>query len=767
MTYKIAQNSTLSNGYSPNGSTLQQIKEFLPKGILIPSDIRTKIPQANGKPKPWKWISHKVTQSAAYQKNLEAAVKRGGNICLRFGACSGGLAGLDIDSDAGAVEFLALNPQFEETFQRRGKKGVLIVFYPTGDYPQSQGIYPASWGEWRVGGNNRAAEAMVFGLHPDGMPYVINGKLAIRSEFGKIVWPNGWPLPWTKGNSKKEDPEFQAWAKEHFKWNLADLDYKGLLDYFKEFFEEKPDAEHPNMILCSCPREHLHKNPSANTDLTIWQKPGEIPTCFCFHTSCGVTSLRYLLDYYEAKEPGIVEKFCGGSIPFTGSVSASTSVEFDTCQNSTEGYVQKAVYPPDSIIQDYHEFAVSQTEAADSYIVGGLMPMCAALLERRVWFQWGARRKYPNQFAMLAGKAGDRKSDAIVLAWSVLKPLIARNKLIPKSFSPESLFDEYDEERGNTPDKLWIVTDGNTVLTDWRKTANGARNEAQFLDLYDCEGISESFRRNRGGQKTAIAMVEVPTTRRFIEETSTSIVMGATLNVACFQGQSQRAGMARRFVNYLAESHGRIIVRPEYRDTTIITEQFRKLSLFGGVVDFEDGKGVLDLWSDFQYQNRADYREVNSSEDSEASRLSSIPMQTLGIAMIFQACVCAKQNTPLHHISGEVLQYAIEHMEGCLEAAKMLSLMADRVPIQNAGEVMLITIRKDWQAMKGWCEGEWIYLTRGQITYKFGRNPDRPTSWLLDDIYNKFIPMLIQEGDARFVSKEGKKETYAFRIEKK
>ncbi len=212
-------------------------------------------------------------------------------------------------------------------------------------------------------------------------------------------------------------------------------------------------------------------------------------------------------------------------------------------------YEQKLVLPIDSILENWFEFARKLTEGAHCYLAGAIAPLVGALLGRRIWMHLGGARKFANVFALICGKPGDRKSTTIRLAAGLARRCLPAPAFLPAAFSPESLFDEYDAESGGRPDKLWIVDDANAVLTDWQKTGNGERNAARFLELYDCAALSESFRRNieQSGEGQA---------RRSIEETSTSIVFGATFNVACFQGQTVRAGMARRFLYYTAERRG-------------------------------------------------------------------------------------------------------------------------------------------------------------------------------------------------------------------
>src|SRR4029077_19410556 len=97
----------------------------------------------------------------------------------------------------------------------------------------------------------------------------------------------------------------------------------------------------------------------------------------------------------------------------------------------------------------------------------------------------------------------------------------------------------------------------------------------RFLSLYDCGGLTENFRRNKEKNQ--------PVTKRTIAQTSTSIVFGGTFNVACFQGQSVRAGIARRFIFYVAEGFRKTIHIPELRDKgefAVLSEEFSRLTGF-------------------------------------------------------------------------------------------------------------------------------------------------------------------------------------------
>ena len=106
----------------------------------------------------------------------------------------------------------------------------------------------------------------------------------------------------------------------------------------------------------------------------------------------------------------------------------------ETSTNSTPGYNQRAIYPEDSILADWMRIAREQVESADAFIIGSILPVCAALIGRRVYFQWGEQQIFPNCFNMLAGKPGDRKSSIIDLAEMLARRVLPESAFFPKSF---------------------------------------------------------------------------------------------------------------------------------------------------------------------------------------------------------------------------------------------------------------------------------------------------------------------------------------------
>jgi hypothetical protein len=436
----------------------------------------------------------------------------------------------------------------------------------------------------------------------------------------------------------------------------------------------------------------------------------------------------------------------------------------ETSPNSPPGYNQRAVYPEDSILADWMRLAREQVESADAFIIGSILPVCSALLGRRVHFPWGEQQIFPNCFNMLAGKPGDRKSSIIDLAEVLAHRIIPESAFLPKSFSPETLFEEFSEADGGRPDKLWIVDDANAVLTDWRKAVNGERVATRFLELHDCKGISDHFRRNTDGNDGR---------RRNILQTSTSVLFGATFNIACFQGQAIRGGLARRFLYYVAENHGRLIVRPRRRDYSeldALAHGFREVEKVSGEMNFSARAALL--WEQYQKANRYEKDQTDSLLEAKQSRLSSAPMQVLKLAMIFEATRSAKNATsPLFGPGGawrgiieeRTLSDAIEHIKGCLEAAEFLDSIANRAEIAQRAEILLAYVRRDFPSYPGF--PDFIFVTRTGLTRRFCNNSGRRDSLKPEDLYLRLIPHLERRSEACRLPTEGRQEWFAFRAE--
>ena len=435
-----------------------------------------------------------------------------------------------------------------------------------------------------------------------------------------------------------------------------------------------------------------------------------------------------------------------------------------TSPNSPGGHIQRAVYPDDSILADWMRFGRDNTESADAYLIGSILPVCGALLGQRAWIDFGDTKKYANCFVMLAGKPGDRKSSIINLAEMLARRVLGdESAFLPKNFSPETLFDEFEAR----PDKLWIVDDANSVLTDFRKSQNGERVSSRILDLYDCKPMSDNFRRNKDSKEGG--------RRREIPLTTTSLLFGATFNIACFQGQSVsvRTGFSRRFLYYVAEKHGRLVVWPAPKNLVsleTLTIGFEPLKEISGPMLLS--QRAPSRWAEYQRANRAEMDQTDPLRDAKLSLLSSAPMQTLSIAMIFEACRWAKvpffQNSERPWpgvIQERTLNLAIEHIDENLKAAEYLDQIANKAEIAQEAEIFLGNVRGDFRMNTHPDFPDFIFVTKSELTKRYCPHSGRRGSWKPDDLYLRFIPYLQRRGEAGRIDQLGKRELFAFRAE--
>ena len=55
----------------------------------------------------------------------------------------------------------------------------------------------------------------------------------------------------------------------------------------------------------------------------------------------------------------------------------------------------KAIYPENSILEDWMRFVRQYAESAACYLIGSILPVIGAILGRNVWYSLD-RKKYPN-----------------------------------------------------------------------------------------------------------------------------------------------------------------------------------------------------------------------------------------------------------------------------------------------------------------------------------------------------------------------------------
>jgi len=417
--------------------------------------------------------------------------------------------------------------------------------------------------------------------------------------------------------------------------------------------------------------------------------------------------------------------------------------------------IQRCVYPPDSILEDYITIARTVSESADCILIGSILPVSAAIMGRGVCLPWTKGSPYPNLYANLCGKPGDRKTTTIDLSEELAKACLPDEAFLPSDFSPEALFDEYDNSSGGRPDKLLLIEDANAILTDWQHSGQGQRNATRFLRLYDCKGFSEAYRRNQQPKKQ-----QGTSPRRSIPETSTSIVFGSTFNVARFENQSVQKGLQRRFLYYVAEElareiNGPVLDLPKFK---LICGKFSDLDRLSGA--FKLSLGAKALFESFQHDNRLRHNNGDPLDEAFLSRLATTPTHVLKVAMNFEACRSVKQVSNKLVVEESTLKLAIDHVAECEKAVTMLDTIVARPVIHNDAEVILAGVRDRFKHLTA--NGE-IILSRTQLANRFANHGNRGIT--TDHLYGQIIPYLSQTGQVRVLPKAGRLEQYAFQTE--
>ena len=94
---------------------LDYFYELLGFVVLLPFARKRKFPIEEG----WHLRTFADTQTREYQSQLQAALRRGGNIGVRLGPLSGQLVTIDIDDDQLAETFIEYNPALAHTLRHR------------------------------------------------------------------------------------------------------------------------------------------------------------------------------------------------------------------------------------------------------------------------------------------------------------------------------------------------------------------------------------------------------------------------------------------------------------------------------------------------------------------------------------------------------------------------------------------------------------------------------------------------------------------------
>ena len=414
---------------------------------------------------------------------------------------------------------------------------------------------------------------------------------------------------------------------------------------------------------------------------------------------------------------------------------------------------QTALWPEDSVLNDFMVFARQYSESEDCILIGSILPVVARLLGRNVYIRFSGR-KYPNVYNMLVTPPGYRKSTSINLSENIARELLDHSALLEGASSDQALFKAY---QGN-PDRLLIEDEGNTLLSNWSSDAAGKLVARRFLKLYDCRAWSQNYMKQAEDGGDALQR---------IESTSTSLLVGTTYNNCRFNGLETKDGMRRRVNYYVSERMARTIYWPTDFDGggyAEVVEQLRPLLSLAGEVKPLSGNS-MDLWCDLQDANRAAIQNIDgidAASEAYGSALAEENAKILKFAMMFEVCRWATDRSrDWTNIQPDTLQLAADHGRECLAASQRLDQIGRRAEIRDEADAILAQIRATSPVS---ADGE-IQLTKTQLTHRFAANPSRRGAMTPTRLYTEVIPDLKLRRLVRVLRPDGKLHIYCFKGE--
>lgn len=415
-------------------------------------------------------------------------------------------------------------------------------------------------------------------------------------------------------------------------------------------------------------------------------------------------------------------------------------------------YVPVAIYPRDSILEPFLNHAAGICETPPHIILGCLLPVCAAILQRNVSVMFD-RRKYTNLFSMVVAPPSRRKGSAVSLVSRLGREILgSENLIIGSSMSEEALFEIYEE----IPDRLWIESEGNALLFNWAKSVYGEHVSRRALKLYDCESWNQRF---KGGKDKSEA--------KHIPETCTSLLIATTFSGCRFNGLAAADGLRRRFLYYVAADRGSRIYWPHHgrpEDWERIVKLFRSMARIKGEFPALDQSHMLFMrWRAIQDEIDAKMTAaLGATLEAEAigHALSEAASHVLKIAMIFQVCRhLADKSRPETDWEAESLQLAFDHVMQCVDAQAFIGKYALRFSTAEEAEAVFSTVVAEAPEEAG----KAILRSKTALTGRFASHPGRAGAMKPSDLHGRIMPFLIADGRVSIAKEEGRLVIYSFR----
>ncbi|MDI1311218.1 DUF3987 domain-containing protein [Prosthecobacter sp.] len=444
----------------------------------------------------------------------------------------------------------------------------------------------------------------------------------------------------------------------------------------------------------------------------------------------------------------------------TPGYSQATSHDDENSTNSTPGHsrehpIPEDSIPEDSILADYRNFVRGVSELPDALIIAPILALCGKLLTPHVTLDFGSQKPL-TMYNFIATPAGLRKSTTFAPADKIARKILMSDDLIAGNASDSALFDTFE----NQPHRLQFEDEGNTILRSWETSAYGREVSARYLRLYDGSPWNQNFRRECKSSEDGKA-------ERSIPQATLSLCIGSTFGVARLSQLEAGSGLRRRFGFYVATKQARDIWWPESLENAELdrlADLFQNLThLKGSVGKASLTRDAMQYWIMLQTRNRQRCMSIPGYTNGDESLLSSLnesPMRCLKLAVIFQACRWAKDDSLKPFIiSDDMLAMAEAHQDSCLDAMMYVEGVGRRCLVSDTAEWLMVQISGDHPTNPGQSRASY---TKTELSRRFAANPGRPGALTISRLYGEIIPHLIEQGRCKLLSKKGKLVTYEF-----
>ena len=167
------------------------------------------------------------------------------NIGVLLGYPSNRLVAIDLDSEAALETFLDLNPALRGTATVRGAKGAKLFI--RADRVSESGKIRDESGENVGDFLGEDSQAVVYGIHPDGMEYRWTRESPpVKVRMDDLVLPEGWTAPWMLSPAQKAAKLYgqpYAQGKTVYVATLNESYWAGLLYLSQILLYESKEAQ--------------------------------------------------------------------------------------------------------------------------------------------------------------------------------------------------------------------------------------------------------------------------------------------------------------------------------------------------------------------------------------------------------------------------------------------------------------------------------------------------------------------------------------------